>query len=293
MDLLILPFDHRSSFSKDILGVEGIPESAQVQEIKRLKKLVFQAFLKVRDSIEKPEELGILVDEMYGSEILNEANRLGITTIVGAEKSGQTIFDFEYGKKFGKHIEDLNPKYVKVLVRYNPENTKINKKQLKRLKKLSEYCQKKNRKLLFELLVPPTETNKSSDRDFETEIRPEKTVQAIIEIAEKVKVSIWKLEGFSKEGWEQVLEVIPEDEKIIVLGRGEDKEKVNFWLQEAAQFNHIIGFAIGRTIFLHPLLDHLRNNVSQEDTVTKIAENYLEFVNLWRSLRTPNIQKTQ
>lgn len=288
MDLLILPFDHRSSFSKNILGIEGAPNASQVEEIKLLKNLVFRAFLQVRDSVEKPEELGILVDEMYGAEIIEKANSMGVVTSVGVEKSGQEIFDFEYGRKFAKHIEGLQPSYVKVLVRYNPENLRANKKQLKRLKKLSDYCQKTQNKLLFELLVPPTENDKKSDRDFETEIRPEKTAQAIAEIAEKVKTTLWKLEGFSAEGWKQVLEVIPEDEKVIVLGRGEDAEKVRFWLGEAARFDQIIGFAVGRTIFMQPLLDHLGKGISEEETINKIAENYRGFVDLWRERGTLN-----
>ncbi len=285
MDLLILPFDHRSSFSKNILGIEGKPNLEQVEEIKRLKNLVFKAFLQVRNSVERPEELGILVDEMYGTEIIEKANSMGVVTSVGVEKSGQEIFDFEYGRKFAKHIEGLQPSYVKVLVRYNPQNARANKKQLKRLKKLSDYCQKTHNKLLFELLVPPTENDKNSGRDFEAEIRPEKTAQAIVEIADKVKASIWKLEGFSAEGWKQVLEVIPEDEKVIVLGRGEDAGKVRFWLGEAAKFDQIIGFAVGRTIFMQPLLDHLGNSVSEEETINKIAENYRGFVDLWRGVK--------
>jgi hypothetical protein len=37
------------------------------------------------------------------------------------EKSGQDEFDFEYGEDFGSHIEDFDPTFSKVLVRYNPE----------------------------------------------------------------------------------------------------------------------------------------------------------------------------
>ncbi|HDQ88769.1 MAG TPA: DUF2090 domain-containing protein [candidate division WWE3 bacterium] len=286
MNLLILPFDHRSSFSKNILGIEGVPNPSQTEEIKRLKNLVFKGFLKVRENAENPEELGILVDEMYGLEILQEANKLGVVTSVGVEKSGLDIFDFEYGKKFGKHIDAIEPTYVKVLVRYNPENKKANKKQLERLKKLSDFCLKNNRKLLFELLVPPTEKDKNSEQDFEAVIRPEKTAEAIVEISEKVKANLWKLEGFSSEGWQQVLQVIPKDEKVIVLGRGEDAEKVKFWLQEGAKFDQIIGFAVGRTIFMEPLLGHLKNGVSEEDTINKIADNYKVFVDLWMNSRT-------
>ncbi len=285
MDLLILPFDHRSSFSKNILGVPGTPNKKQAEKIAGLKDLVYEGFLRVRNQIDSPEELGILVDEQYGSEIIQKAKKEGIITAVGVEKSGQDIFQFEYGRKFGKHIDKLQPSYVKVLVRYNPENKSINKKQLRRLKRLSKFCEKNDYDLLFELLVPPTEKDLKSDADFDQNIRPEKTAEAIEEIRKKVKAKIWKLEGFSSQGWDLILPHIPAEEKVIVLGRGEDSERVKFWLTEAAKYDQIIGFAIGRTIFMQPLMDHLHNGLSKEDAVFKIAKNYSTFIDLWRNIR--------
>ena len=51
-----------------------------------------------------------------------------------AEKSGQKEFDFEYGEQFARQIEAINPKFCKVLVRYNPEgDTALNRRQAARL----------------------------------------------------------------------------------------------------------------------------------------------------------------
>jgi len=282
MELLLLPFDHRSSFSKKILGIDGQPTEEQNRKIKDLKRLVFEAFLKVRAEVENPQNLGMLVDEYYGKEILKEANEKDITTSVCVEKSGQKVFAFEYGKSFGQHILEINPTYVKVLVRYNPENKRKNRKQLKRLKKLNEFCKENDRKLLFELLVPPTEKDLKISEDFDTKIRPYKTEGALTEIAEKINVDIWKLEGLDTKGWGVVLEALPKEARVIVLGRGENKKKVEFWLTEAANFNQIIGFAIGRTVFMRPLLDLLGNKIPEEKAVDQIAQNYKYFVDLWR-----------
>ena len=38
-----------------------------------------------------------------------------------AERSGQNMFDFQYGEDFGEHIERFDPDFTKVLVRYNPD----------------------------------------------------------------------------------------------------------------------------------------------------------------------------
>jgi len=39
-----LPFDHRNSFAKDILGLEKVSRSDE-ERIKELKKIIFQGFL--------------------------------------------------------------------------------------------------------------------------------------------------------------------------------------------------------------------------------------------------------
>lgn len=285
INLLILPFDHRSSFSKKILGIESTPNQEQIQKIKDLKSLIYRAFLRVWEGDEIPDELGILVDEEYGAEIIRDANEKGINTASGVEKSGQDVFTFEYGRKFGKHIENLNPDYVKVLIRYHPENKRGNRKQISRLAKLSKFCEKTGRPLLLELLVPPTEEERNGEKNFDTKIRPLKTAEAIKELKGKVNVAIWKLEGFTPEGWKPVLKAVPEENKIIVLGRGANAAKVEYWLKNAAQFEQIIGFAVGRTIFMEPLLKLLGKEISEEETINSISANYKHFVDLWRASR--------
>ena len=53
------------------------------------------------------------------------------------EKSGQNEFDFQYGDDFGDHIEQFDPDFSKVLVRYNPDgDAEMNQRQAERLKRL-------------------------------------------------------------------------------------------------------------------------------------------------------------
>ena len=96
-----------------------------------------------------PKEIaGLLVDEEFGSAVLREAKKNGLTFAMPVEKSGQEEFDFEYGENYAKHIEEFDPTFVKVLVRYNPESdATLNKRQLQRLKKLSDYLAQKKETL--------------------------------------------------------------------------------------------------------------------------------------------------
>jgi myo-inositol catabolism protein IolC len=287
-NLLILPFDHRSSFSKDLLGFEGKLTSAQHKKVQDLKALVFDGFERVIEKEQDRGEFGILLDEEYGTKLLKQAKKLGVQVSLTTEKSGQKEYQFEYGTSFGKHIEKFVPQYVKALVRYNPENEAANTRQLVRLKKLSDFCHRNGYQLLFELLVPPTEANlkkAGSQAAYDKKLRAGLTIQAIEEIQKKVEIDIWKLEGFTKAEWKKVLAAIKEPARVILLGRGANEEQVEKWLVDAASFKRIIGFAVGRTIFYEPLKRFIAGKASKEQAATSIAKNFYHYVKLWRTSR--------
>ncbi len=77
----------------------------------------------------------MLVDEQFGGDVPREAKENDQKLAMPAEKSGQNEFDFQYGDDFGTHIEQFDPAFTKVLVRYNPDDpdTEMNKRQLERL----------------------------------------------------------------------------------------------------------------------------------------------------------------
>lgn len=288
--LLILPFDHRSSFSKKLMGYEGKLRNIQVEAIAKMKRIVFDGFRKVASGYRERDNFGILVDEQFGASILKDALKMKVQTCSPVEKSGQEVFDFEYGSKFRAHIEKMNPTNVKCLVRYNPANRKENRMQLKRLKQLSDYCNKTGRRLLFELLVPPTKRElkeAGSKKRYDRTKRIINTIKALKEIDKELYVDVWKLEGFdTAKAWKDIILAIkqgqnPGDFEIIVLGRGEDKAKVIEWLKLAARFPEITGFAVGRTIFFQPLKQFKEKKITRAKAVDKIAANYRFFVNLW------------
>jgi myo-inositol catabolism protein IolC len=128
------------------------------------------------------------------------------------EKSGQDEFDFEYGEDYFKHIQEFDPTFVKVLVRYNPAGeTMLNQRQLKRLKMLSDYLRQKSKPFLFELIVPATSQQLAeaggSKETYDKFVRPKLMVESLKEIQSAgVEPSVWKLEGVEN----------PDDAKAIV-----------------------------------------------------------------------------
>ncbi|MCW4028360.1 MAG: DUF2090 domain-containing protein [Candidatus Bathyarchaeota archaeon] len=290
--LLILAFDHRASFLEKMFGIKNRqPTPEEKQQIQDYKQIIFEGFrLAIKKNVPK-NIAGLLVDEEFGSGVLRQAKKDGLMFAMPTEKSGQDEFDFDYGEDFAKHIEEFDPTFSKVLVRYNPEgDAEMNKRQLQRLKKLSDYLQKTNRPFLFELIVPSTPAQMQklggSKEKWDLELRPKLMVQCLKEIqAAGVEPAIWKLEGVDKPAdAEAVVKQAQSGGRkvgVITLGRGESKEKVQEWLTVGAKIPGIIGFAVGRTIFWNPLADYKAGKTSRSQAVEAIAQNYNEFTELW------------
>src|ERR687893_1492902 len=154
--LYILAFDHRGSFQKKMFGIEGDPSAEQTDTISDAKHLIFEGMLKAVEQGVDPGATGVLVDEQFGApkNIPGQAKEGGLLLAMPVEKSGQNEFDFEYGDDFGAHIEEFDPTFSKVLVRYNPEGDReMNANQLVKLEQLSMWLHENDRKFLFELLV--------------------------------------------------------------------------------------------------------------------------------------------
>jgi 5-dehydro-2-deoxygluconokinase len=290
--LLILAFDHRASFLAKMFGIKDRPPTPkEKQTIQDYKQIIFEGFrLAIQKNVPKGIA-GLLVDEEFGANVLREAKQDGLMFAMPVEKSGQDEFDFDYGEDFAKHIEEFDPTFVKVLVRYNPEgDAAMNQRQLQRLKRLSDYLIQKDRTFLFELIVPATSGQLAkvggSKERYDQELRPTLMVDSIREIqAGGVEPKIWKLEGVDKA--ESAQAVVAQAQSggrkvgVITLGRGESKEKVQEWLTVGAKIPGIIGFAVGRTIFWNPLADFKAGKTSRSQAVEAVAQNYGEFTALW------------
>src|SRR5437588_11142174 len=156
--LYILAFDHRGSFQKKMFGISGDPTPEQTETISDAKRLIFEGMLVAVERGAEAGATGVLVDERFGSNIPERAREHGLKLAMPVEKSGQEEFDFEYGDDFAAHIEQFDPDFSKVLVRFNPEGEEaLNQRQLERLKRLSDWLHDNGSKFLFELLVPASE----------------------------------------------------------------------------------------------------------------------------------------
>jgi myo-inositol catabolism protein IolC len=297
--IYILAFDHRGSFQKKMFGIEGDPTPEETARIADAKHLIYEGMVKASETGSVHEDqLGVLIDEQFGGDVPQQAKARGLTLAMPVEKSGQNEFDFEYGEAFGEHIEQHDPDFSKVLVRYNPEDdAELNRRQLERLKRLADWLHDHGRKFLFELLVPATDDQLASvggDSDrYDAEARPELMRRAIEEVqAFGCEVDVWKIEGVdAREDAETLARQTRtgegrENVVCVLLGRGASDEKVDHWLRMAAPVEGFVGFAIGRSIWWDALKGFLDGSIERDDAAQQIAENYLRFIRVYEEQET-------
>jgi 5-dehydro-2-deoxygluconokinase len=295
--LYILPFDHRGSFETGMFGWKGDLTAEQTAQIAAAKQVIYEGFQKaIADGVDK-DKAGILVDEQFGGAILRDARAQGYHFAMAAEKSGQEEFDFEYGEDFAAHIEEFQPTFSKVLVRYNPgADAAMNREQAARLKRLSDYLAGAQRSLfMFELLVPAEKSQlaevNGDKKAYDLKLRPGLMVKAISELqAAGVEPDVWKIEGLDRrEDCERIVATARQGGRnqvsCIILGRGEDDAKVREWLTTAASVPGFIGFAVGRTDFWDPLVNMRAGKITRDEAIAEMAKRYRDFVDAFESAK--------
>ena len=290
--LFILAFDHRGSFRKKMFGIDGRQPSPEEQDrLADAKRLVWEGF-QAAAAAGLPQGAGVLVDEEMGADVAREAAAAGVPLAMPVEKSGQDVFDFEYGDAFGDHIERFDPMFAKVLVRWNPEDDAATKElQAGRLKRLGDWLHERNRKYLFELLVPATEEQLVSVGDvtaaYDAHLRPSLMIETITELRSAgVEPDVWKIEGIDdRADCERVARLIRADGrdrvKAVVLGRGADTAKVDHWLRQGAPVEGYAGFAIGRSIWWEGVAGFKDGAMSRAEAAASIASAYRRFVDVY------------
>jgi myo-inositol catabolism protein IolC len=271
-----------------------------VERVPGAKTLIWEGFQRAIEQGAPKQYAGVLVDAQYGPDVAREAKAGGYKLAMPVEKSGQNEFDFEYGEQFGEKIEEYDPDFSKVLVRYNPEGDRaMNERQVEKLRRLSEWLHERHRKFLFELLVPAEEAQLESvggsvDR-YDTELRPQLMMEAILQLQNGgVEADIWKIEGIDdREACNEIAQLARREGRdrvsCVVLGRGASDEKVDQWLRAGSGLEGYIGFAIGRSIFGESVKAYAADpeGFDRDAAVDRIARNYLRFIEVYEGAPAP------
>jgi myo-inositol catabolism protein IolC len=290
--LFILAADHRGSLQA-MFGIRGREATTDEQaRLRDAKAVVWEGFRRAVAGGISPAEAGVLVDEDTAAEVARSAAAAGVLLAMPVEKSGQDVFDFRFGDAFASHIEDFNPDFTKVLVRWNPEDdAAVKQAQGERLQRLGEWLHARGRKYLFELLVLPTERQLAlvggSRADYDAHLRPALMLDGIYEIQEAgIEPDVWKIEGIDFGGdCELVSRLIRRGGRqrvgAVVLGRGAGQAKVEHWVRTGAGVAGYVGFAIGRTIWWDAVQGWKDGVLSRGQAVATIAGLYRHFVDIY------------
>ena len=293
-NLFVLPFDHRAGFAQKMLGYGEVLSLEEKDIVTSYKKIIYDAIFKAIEMGVPKEYSAVLVDEVYGLEIIKDAKEKGLVTMQTTEKSGLEHFEFEYGtdedqnvsgensdkkvENYKTHLLNIMPTYAKALVRY--DISEDNTKQLGNLKNLSDFVKENNIGLLIEPLIKV----RGEQSDFDHNFRYIDLMQMITEMQDYgIEADVWKIEGlYEKFQYEEVVKAARNTESragvgIIILGRNETKEHVMEWIKAGHDVEGVLGFAVGRTIFWNPLMEYKEGKINRDEAVNKIATEYFEY----------------
>src|SRR6185312_15040737 len=110
-----------------------------------------------------------------------------------------------------------------------------------------------------------------------------------------VEPDVWKVEGLDRrEDCVNLVLAARRDDRnrvgCIILGGGQDEQKVRAWLATAASVPGFIGFAVGRTTFWDPLVDWRANRVTRAAAVAEIARRYRQWVDIFEKRATAPVE---
>ncbi len=164
-------------------------------------------------------------------------------------------------------------------------------RQQQKLQILNDYCHQNSYKFLLEVLISPTEqqlNNVGGNIEiYDRETRPNLTAKSIEELQNSnIEPDVWKIEGMETEDSYKIVSIQARKEArsnvgIVILGRAENAEKVEKWIEVGRKINGIIGFAVGRTIFWQPLIEYKNGRMGEEDTIQSIKNGFLHFYNIF------------
>lgn len=270
----ILPFDHRAALTHEIFNAAYPPTPIIAKKMSALKKIIWDGFLLGYKEVKDFGDCGILLDDEYGSAILDDAKKRGITHILSTEKSGATGFSFIHGKGFGRAIIKRDPTFAKALVNYTIGDTELNNDNQEKLHELSHFCIEEGVPLMLE---PLFHGKKSA------------LIMATIGMQDMqrhgIRPTVWKIEPMpTQKDWKKLAKIA--QAPMIVLGRNAPIKEVDEWIKTAASSGVVDGFAVGRTVFFDALKKYIAKTITRKEAVALIAKNYVHYAKLWKKYQT-------
>ncbi len=269
-ELRVLAIDHRWQLEEvaDGLGVDR-------GRLRDLKVLLARAFMRVAEG---DPSAGILIDDVYGDEALEELTGSGVWISRAAEVAGSRPVEFVGGPNPSATIRTWPEEHViKCNLYMHPKDDAQTKElQEESVIQLNDACIKSDRRLLLEVQAPSgTNYDDNSivgllERFYEIGVRPD----------------WWKVPPNKEPGvWRRIGDVVREHDPycagVLVLGQALEEGDLAEYFAAAASEQRCNGFAIGRSIYGNVARRWLSGEIDDEELMSSVAERYERMVDLW------------
>ena len=270
-ELRVLAIDHRWQL-EDVADELGVDRG----RLRALKVLLARAFLEIAGG---DPSAGVLIDDVYGGEALEELTGSGVWVSRAAEVAGSRPVEFVGGPNPSATIRTWPEEHVVKCNLYMHPQDDAQTKELQegRVIQLYDACIKSERRLLLEVQAPSgTSYDDNSivgllERFYEIGVRPD----------------WWKVPPNKEPGvWRRIGDVVREHDPycagILVLGQALEEGDLAEYFAAAASEQRCNGFAIGRSIYGKAARRWLSGEIDDEELMSSVAERYERMVELWQ-----------
>ncbi len=274
-DLHVFAFDHRTQFF-ELAREVGVDDS----RVPRLKQLLVQAVATVERRQGLEGRIGVLIDDRYGQDALNDATGRGWWVGRPVELPGSMPLEFEHGRSVGTDLVSWpREQVIKCLVQFNPDAPAEERvEQETQLLSLWRAACASGHELLLEVIPPAGGVDRvlrAMKRIYNLGIRPE----------------WWKLCSAQPMPWKHIDALIAERDPycrgVLLLGLNASFDQLRESFREAATADSCRGFAVGRTLFMEPARAWLAGEIGDAALIEGAALAFERMIGIWREAREP------
>lgn len=269
-----LAFDHRRQFF-DMAQDTGADES----RIAPLKQLLVKAAKQGAETAGLHNNVGVLIDDTYGQDALNDVTGLGWWIGRPVELPSSNPIELEGGRSIGSRLKEWPHEHVvKCLMFYHPDQaTEHRLAQERQAKELYQACCASGHELLLEIIPP---------RDMKVD--DETLVRALTRFYNLgIRPDWWKLPAPSRDVWAKLTTLIkhrqPHCRGVVLLGLDAPLDQLKRDFSYSAGFDICKGFTVGRSLWSKESRQWLSGDIDDQTFIDRVSQNYLDLIDSWRN----------
>ncbi|WP_070313023.1 PfkB family carbohydrate kinase, partial [Janthinobacterium sp. HH107] len=275
-ELCVFAFDHRTQFFE--LAQQGVSDEARIS---KLKQLFVQAVGQTEAARGLQGGTGVLIDDRYGVDALNDATGRGWWIGRPVEMPGSNPLQFDWGRSLASRLTQWPKEHViKCLVQLHPDDTPENRlEQEAQIKGLYDAAQITGHELLLEIIPA-----KSLPQHDDTVYRAVKRLYNL-----GIYPEWWKLESMSAQQWQAIDALVHERDPycrgVVLLGLNAPIAALAASFEQASASTTCKGFMVGRTIFQEPSRRWLAGELDDAGLIAAVRANFEQLISLWQRTR--------